>query len=171
MVGVLRPRGDRIYGWGGGDVFAARRVDGAASVPIWRKSGTGVETDGRRDVSDPQYRTDLFRGTAHHYDRFRLPYPSALIDDLLQRTETNGEGWLLDLACGTGQITFAMHASFREVWAVDQEPDMIAVARERAERAGVRNVRFLASTAEDLVAPEESFDLVAIGNAFHPSAP
>jgi ubiquinone/menaquinone biosynthesis C-methylase UbiE len=118
-------------------------------------------------VDEPGFRKDLYRGTARYYDRFRVRYPSALIDDLLARAELNGKGRLLDLACGTGQISFAMHNSVDEVWAVDQEPDMIAVGRKKAEKAGVRNVRFLTSTAEDLLAPEESFDLVAIGNAFH----
>jgi len=80
----------------------------------------------------------------------------------------NGKGRLLDLACGTGQISFAMHSSFDEIWAVDdQEPDMVGVAREKAERLGIRNIRFLISAAEDLDAPEEASDLVAIGNAFH----
>ena len=113
-----------------------------------------------------EFRKDLYRGTARYYDRFRVPYPSALIDDLLGRAEVNGEGRLVDLACGTGQIGFAMHRSFEEVWAVDQEPDMIGVGREKAEESGVQNIRFLTSSAEDLLAPEESFDLVAIGNAF-----
>jgi SAM-dependent methyltransferase len=78
----------------------------------------------------------------------------------------SGEGRLLDLACGTGQITFAMHRSFEEVWAVDQEPDMISVARDRAEESGVRTIRFVTSSAEELRAPAASFELVAIGNAF-----
>ena len=117
-------------------------------------------------MDELEFLKDLYRGTARYYDRFRIPYPRALIDDLLRRAEVNGEGRLLDLACGTGQISFAMHRSFEEVWAVDQEPDMIEVGREKAEEAGVRNIRFLTSTAEDLLAPEESFDLVGIGNAF-----
>jgi ubiquinone/menaquinone biosynthesis C-methylase UbiE len=129
----------------------------ASLVPLW-KNGY---------VDEPEFRRDLYRGTARYYDRFRVPYPSTLIDDLLGRAEVNGEGRLLDLACGTGQISFAMHRSFAEVWAVDQEPDMVAVGRERAEEAGVRNIRFVTSSAEDLLAPEESFGLVAIGNAFH----
>ena len=117
-------------------------------------------------MDELEFRQDLYRGTAPSYDRFRIPYPSTLIDDLLQRAEVNGEGRLLDLACGTGQITFAMHRSFAEVWAVDQEPDMIAVGQDHAAEAGAHNIRFVTATAEALVAPEASFDLVAIGNAF-----
>lgn len=117
-------------------------------------------------VDELKFRADLYRGTAEDYDRFRVPYPADLIADLLERAEVDGTGRLLDLACGTGQISFALHRSFAEVWAVDQEPDMIRVGREKAAEAGVRNIRFLRSTAEDLRASEESFDLVALGNAF-----
>jgi SAM-dependent methyltransferase len=118
-------------------------------------------------LPDLEFRRDLYQGTARHYDRFRIPYPQALIDDLLERSGANGLGWLLDLACGTGQISFALHGRFAEVWAADQEPDMTAVVREKAGAAGIGNIRVLTSAAEDLSAPEESFDLVAIGNAFH----
>jgi SAM-dependent methyltransferase len=117
-------------------------------------------------VDEVEFRTDLYRGTARYYERFRVPYPAAMLEDLLGRAEVDGKGRLLDLACGTGQLSFGMHRSFEEVWAVDQEPDMIGVGREKAEASAARNIRFVTSTAEDLVAPDESFDLVAIGNAF-----
>ena len=118
-------------------------------------------------VADLEFRRDLFRGTARYYDRFRVPYPQSLIDDLAERSAAGGQGRLLDLACGTGQLSFALHDRFGEVWAVDQEPDMITVVREKADAAGLRGIRPLISAAEDLAAPGEWFDLVAIGNAFH----
>jgi SAM-dependent methyltransferase len=65
---------------------------------------------------------DLYRGTAEFYDRFRLSYPDPLISDLVHRTRPSGRGRLLDLACGTGQLAFALRSSFAEVRAVDQEP-------------------------------------------------
>jgi SAM-dependent methyltransferase len=118
-------------------------------------------------MNDPQFRSDLYRGTASYYDRFRVPYPQSLLDDLTERSGTSGEGSLLDLACGPGLISFALHDRFREVWAVDQEPGMIDVARQKAAAAGISTIRFMTSAAEDLSVPENSFDLVAIGNAFH----
>jgi SAM-dependent methyltransferase len=118
-------------------------------------------------VGDVEFRTDLYRGAARDYDRFRVPYPPELIDDLAARSEVGGEGRLLDLACGTGQVSYALHGRFAEVWAVDQEPDMVAVVREKAQTAGAGNIRPLVAAAEALSAPGESFDLIAIGNAFH----
>jgi 2-polyprenyl-3-methyl-5-hydroxy-6-metoxy-1,4-benzoquinol methylase len=70
-------------------------------------------------VADPEFRPDLYQGTAGYYDRFRVPYPPDLIDDLGGRAGADGAGRLLDLACGTGQLSFAVHARFAEVWADD----------------------------------------------------
>jgi len=113
-----------------------------------------------------RYRKDLYRGTAEYYDRFRPSYPAVLLDDLRARVPLRGKGRLLDLACGTGQVAFALAADVAEVWAVDQEAESIEFGRRKAQRVGVTNIRWLAAAAED-VALQGAFDLVAIGNAFH----
>jgi SAM-dependent methyltransferase len=118
-------------------------------------------------MADIDFRRDLYRGTAEYYDRFRVPYPEDLILDLTVRTKSDGQGRLLDLACGTGQISFALCHRFANVLAVDQEPDMVAFARRKATAAGIGNIGFLVGSAGKLPVPEGSFDLVAIGNAFH----
>jgi SAM-dependent methyltransferase len=115
---------------------------------------------------EPTYSPDLYRGTAQYYDRFRLSYPDALIADLVRRTGASGAGRLLDLACGTGQLAFALRSSFASVWAVDQEPDMVEVVRAKAAAGGGR-VLPVVSSAEELDAPTGHFSLVVIGNAFH----
>ncbi len=117
---------------------------------------------------DPAFRPDLYQGTARAYDQFRLPYPADLMANLADRTGANGTGRLLDLASGTGQVAFALSESFAEIWVVDQEPDMIDVARQKAEAAGAAaRFRFLVSDAAELSAPAGYFDLITIGSAFH----
>jgi SAM-dependent methyltransferase len=112
--------------------------------------------------------TDLYRGTAEYYDRFRRPYPAKLIEDLAVRTGADGTGRLLDLGCGTGQVCFALRGRFAEIWAVDQEPDMISLVRQKAAAlSDAPRFEFRTEAAENLAAPEGSFDLVAMGNAFH----
>jgi SAM-dependent methyltransferase len=118
-------------------------------------------------MGEPNFRRDLYRGTARDYDEFRVPYPAAMIGDLRSRAGLDGTGRLLDLACGTGQITFSMHDDFDDVWAVDQEQDAVELGRAKAEQQGLQNVRWIAMAAESLDAPEGFFRLVAIGNAFH----
>jgi SAM-dependent methyltransferase len=119
-------------------------------------------------MADPAFRADLYRGTARAYDLFRPPYPDEMIHDIYSRTGAAGTGRMLDLACGTGQVAFPLSPGFAEIWAVDQEPGMIDVARDKAARSGdTARFRFLTSAAQDLAAPASYFDLVTIGNAFH----
>ena len=120
-----------------------------------------------RDVSGrPAFRPDLYRGTAADYDRFRLPYPDELIEDLCRRAHVTGRGRLLDLASGPGTVTFALCDRFDEVWAVDLEPEAVEFGARKAVALGAQNVRWMAGRAED-VEPEPTFDLVTIGTAFH----
>lgn len=116
--------------------------------------------------STPRFRADLYRGTAADYDRFRVPYPPALIDDLVARAGLSGTGRLLDLACGPGRVTFALAEHFGEVVAIDQEEESIAYAKARADERGASHVTWLAGRAEDLDV-EGSFELVTVGDAFH----
>lgn len=114
----------------------------------------------------PAFRTDLYRGTATYYDRYRPAYPRALFDDLRRRLPISGRGRLLDLACGTGQIAFPVAENFAEVVAVDQEAETIDFARSKAEAAGVTHIRWVVGPAET-VGLDGPFELVAVGNAFH----
>ncbi len=118
-------------------------------------------------MDDPRFRDDLYRGTACAYDEYRPSYPPALIDDLARRCGASGAGAMLDLACGTGHLSFALHGKFEHVWAVDLEPDMIALVRAKASAAGLTNLRADVSAADDLSVPARSLDLITLGNAFH----
>jgi SAM-dependent methyltransferase len=114
-----------------------------------------------------RFAADLYRGTAGYYDRYRLPYPEAMIEELARTAQVSGRGRLLDLACGTGQLTFPLRQRFAEVWAVDQEPDMVEVVRVKAAAAGAGNVWPIVASAETLHAAAGHFELAVIGNAFH----
>jgi SAM-dependent methyltransferase len=113
------------------------------------------------------FAANLYRGSAGFYDRYRLPYPEAMLADLARRAGVSGRGCLLDLACGTGQLAFPLRRWFAEVWAVDQEPDMVDVVRAKAAAAGAGEVRPAVSSAEALDAGPGSFEVAVIGNAFH----
>ena len=118
-------------------------------------------------ADEVRFAADLYQGAAETYDRYRLPYPAALTADLVRRAGVAGGGRLLDLACGTGQLAFPLRGWFAEVWAVDQEPDMVEVVRAKAAAQQAQNLRPVLSNAEALDAPPGYFELAVIGNAFH----
>ena len=115
----------------------------------------------------PDFSEDLFVGTAAHYAKSRLPYPAALNDDLLERAGISGEGRLLDLACGPGRVCIPLSSSFKDVWALDLEPQMIEVGRAEARKQDVTNIKWFVGKAEEFVAKPRSFELITIGEAFH----
>ena len=117
--------------------------------------------------SEPVFAADLYQGTAGYYDRYRLPYPRAMTEYVAGQAGISGRGRLLDLACGTGQLTFPLRRHFAEAWAVDREPDMVEAVRVKAAAMGAGNVRPVRADAETLDAEPEYFELAVIGNAFH----
>jgi SAM-dependent methyltransferase len=115
----------------------------------------------------PSFPADAFAGTAGYYVRYRVPYPKRLLRDLVDRSGVTGGGRLLDLACGPGRLAFDLASSFREVWAIDLEPEMIETARKEDVRRGAGNIRWMVGRAESLEAPAASFELITAGEAFH----
>jgi SAM-dependent methyltransferase len=72
-----------------------------------------------------------------------------------------GRASLLELGCGTGEDAIHLARLGARVLATDASPEMIHVARHKAERAGVADrIRFLATPMESLaeVLGEEIFD-------------
>ena len=129
---------------------------------------SGVVRKGLSPVDDEvRFAAGLYRGTAVSYDRYRLPYPAAMLTHLVLRAEVSGSGRLLDLACGTGQLAFPLSRWFCEVWAVDSEPDMVDLVRAKAAAGSPGMVRPILSSAETLHAEPGHFELAVIGNAFH----
>ena len=116
--------------------------------------------------STPQFRSDLYRGTARYYDRYRVPYPALLVHDLVTRAALSGTGRLLDLACGPGRVTFALSEHFADVLAIDQEEESVSYAKARAAERGAAHINWRTGRAEDLDVAGH-FELVTVGDAFH----
>lgn len=115
----------------------------------------------------PNFRPGAFAGLADDYVRYRLPYPLAMLDDLVGAAQLPPNARLLDLGCGTGRVSLPIASHFANVVAVDPEPEMIAAAQREAARQGVANVRWVVGAAEAFEAPPASFDLITCGESFH----
>ncbi|MET9554041.1 class I SAM-dependent methyltransferase [Streptomyces sp. NPDC006645] len=114
-----------------------------------------------------QWDSTLFRGSAAHYERGRLPYAPGLARTLAAVLGLDGRGRLLDVGCGPGTVTLAVAPYVAEVIGVDPDEDMLARAARRAERRGVDNARWVAARAEELPAGLGEFRAVVFAQSFH----
>jgi ubiquinone/menaquinone biosynthesis C-methylase UbiE len=113
---------------------------------------------------------DLFKGTAWYYARYRYCYPQVFIEYLVQRLGLQGQGRMLDLGCGTGQLALPLARYFQQVIGLDPELEMLAEARRLANEAGLTNIEWLAGGSEDLAdlkAELGKYRLVTMGSSFH----
>lgn len=114
--------------------------------------------------------TDLFKGTAHFYSRYRPGYPDEMIACVVERFGLDGTGRLLDLGCGTGQLLVPLAPHVESAIGMDPEPEMLAEARRVAEEAGVLNAVWIEGGSLDLErlrSQIEPLRLTTIGRAFH----
>jgi SAM-dependent methyltransferase len=74
---------------------------------------------------------------------------------------------VVDLGCGTGQISLPLAGRGAQVLAVDVSPAMIGRLKSEAGRLGVRTLDGLAMPIEEVVLPPESVDLVVSSYALH----
>ncbi len=121
-----------------------------------------AETD--RERAKRRHQRTLFDGVAQLYDSCRLGYPSDIVEFMVA-TASIGEGSaILEVGCGTGQLTEHLTHSGFNLTAIDIGPSMIAAARRRL---GGSAVSFQVTAFEDVAAAKASFDLIVSGTAFH----
>lgn len=128
-----------------------------------------VEKGSKVDAADPSDSADrgLFAGTAWHYSRYRPGYPPAFLDDIVKHLSLDGTGRLLDIGCGTGQLTLPLAAHVTEAVGLDPEPDMLAEAARQARDAAVTNVSWIQGNSTALPGDLGRFRLVTMGRSFH----
>lgn len=78
-------------------------------------------------------------------------------------------GKLLEVPVGTGILTMPVYQTLprAEITCLDYSPDMMAQAREKAERLGLKNVAFERGDVGALPYGDGSFDIVLSLNGFH----
>jgi enediyne biosynthesis protein CalE5 len=82
-------------------------------------------------------------------------------DRLVELAELKPAQRALDIASGSGEpaLTAARKVGSEGlVVATDQSPAMLALARERAQALGLRNIKFVVTGAEELAVDERGFD-------------
>ena len=103
--------------WSGLSVAVFARDWTSAADAVWDEAEPAA---GHQMASGADRGGDgLFRGTAWHYARFRPGCPDALLDLLVERFGLDGDGRLLDVGCGTGQLSLPLAGYVREVVGMD----------------------------------------------------
>jgi len=119
------------------------------------------ETPAQRQAREQ--RRVLFDGVAEDYDATRQSYPPELIDEVVATAAAGPGAEVLEIGCGTGQLTRHLAGRGFGLTAIDIGASMVAAARDRVTDPGVR---FEATSFEDF-AGGGPFDLIASATAFH----
>lgn len=110
----------------------------------------------------------FWRRFAGWYDRFMVranPHYDAVVDRIVE--DAIPSSLALDVATGTGTIALALSQKAGSVEAVDYAPEMIEIARAKAEQKQTKNVRFSVQNACSLDFPDHHFDAVVCANVLH----
>jgi ubiquinone/menaquinone biosynthesis C-methylase UbiE len=134
-------------------------------VAIMVTSMNGDQSMTRRPESTARRYGKVFDEIAAEYDRRRPTYPDQLIDQACQVAGIGGGDHVLEVGCGSGQLTRGLVARGLHVTALEPGTSLIALARRNLEGAGA--VEFVNAQFEDALLPREQFAAVFSASAFH----
>jgi ubiquinone/menaquinone biosynthesis C-methylase UbiE len=93
----------------------------------------------------------------------RPPYPEELFTQLAALLP-KGARCVLELGCGSGDLSFGLRPQVAQLDAIDPSSAMLAVARERGQNAA--QISFIQSSAEAFV-PHKLYDLAVAAESLH----
>ena len=117
------------------------------------------------DQGEPIRRKESFDEVAEVYDSSRPGPPVPVLEALFELTQVGPESRVLEIGCGTGQLSVPLARRGVELVAVELGRNLAAIARRNLSR--FPRARVDVSSFEAWTLPAESFDLVACSNAFH----
>ena len=107
----------------------------------------------------------VFDEIAAEYDRRRPAYPDELLDQACQVAGIGPGDQVLEVGCGSGQLTRGLVARGLHVTALEPGQSLMALARKNLEGTG--EVEFVNAQFEDGSLPREQFQAVFSASAFH----
>ncbi len=106
-----------------------------------------------------------FDAVAERYDGIRPDYPPELVAELIRLADLGRGDRVLEIGCGTGQLTVPLAAAGLRVTAVELGPALAAVAQRRL--VPYPDARVTVGAFEDVPVAEAAFDLVVAATSFH----
>jgi SAM-dependent methyltransferase len=107
----------------------------------------------------------VFNEVAVEYDRNRPAYPDVLVDHACRVACLAAGDEVLEIGCGTGQLTRSLLARGLRVTALEPGDRLLALASENLKDAG--DVKFVNARLEDMRLPGERYRAVFSGSAIH----
>jgi SAM-dependent methyltransferase len=117
------------------------------------------------NTADARSYGTVFNEIAGEYDRHRPTYPDALIDQACQVSGIGPGDPVLEIGCGTGQLTRSLLARGLRVTAAEPGDQLIARARDHLHGAG--GVQFINARLEDASLPPAHYRAVFSASAIH----
>ena len=107
----------------------------------------------------------VFNEVAVEYDRNRPTYPDALVDQACEVAGIGDGNRVLEIGCGTGQLTRSLLARGLRVTALEPGDQLIGVAEQNLKGAG--DVELVHARLEDVQLPRERYQAVFSASAIH----
>ena len=107
----------------------------------------------------------VFDEIAAEYDRHRPAYPDELIDQACRIAGLGSGDAVLEVGCGSGQLTRSLAGRGLRVTALEPGTNLMSLARHNL--AGDAEVEFVTASFEDAPLPRERFRAVFSASAFH----
>jgi SAM-dependent methyltransferase len=128
-------------------------------------SVNGGQLMARRPGTTARRYGKVFDEIAAEYDRHRPAYPGELVDQACQVAGIGSGDQVLEVGCGSGQLTRDLADRGLRVTALEPGTNLIALARQNLVGAGA--VEFVNARFEDALLPREQFQAVFSASAFH----
>jgi ubiquinone/menaquinone biosynthesis C-methylase UbiE len=92
-----------------------------------------------------------------------LQPPSELIEKLAIKPNDT----VMDFGCGPGFYTTELAKRAKKVTAVDLSPQMLQKAKNKAAKAGAKNIQFLQSNGTNIQVEDSSINIIFLVTVFH----
>jgi ubiquinone/menaquinone biosynthesis C-methylase UbiE len=107
----------------------------------------------------------VFNAVADEYDRHRPAYPDELVDRACEAADIGPGATVLEIGCGTGQLTRSLLERGLRVTAVEPGERLIAQARAQLDRS--EDLEFVNARLEDASLPDAHYLAVFSASAIH----
>ncbi len=118
-----------------------------------------------RATTDVQSAGRVFDAIADEYDRHRPTYPDELVDRACRAAGLEPGARVLEVGCGSGQLTGSLLARGLRVTAVEPGAQLVLRARGRLDGAG--DAEFVNRRLEDAALTDAGYPAVFSASAFH----